>query len=274
MAHLRLFLVLAAFAGLGYLAYRQGWLPISFNQNTPSAQPTLGFEVHQSHRRRRHVVHGAQNLSEELALASRFRKPAPMSRSSSAMMAAIPPGSNALEIPGAPTPAPTAAGPKLPFPKSFEGCWEATITQPDDWTFGRGPIVKGWTPATHVLCFHYSGSGADVTFSTSAGYPVISDWLVSDNGIENGRADIMFSGDNFVVLRTTSSTELRMKVLGIIPGPTGIISSLTDFHCTHLPNDKLMVEASTVQRCRNAHSIDCDGDVWIKQSWHTEFGRQ
>jgi hypothetical protein len=274
MAHLRLFVVLAAFAGLGYMAYRQGWIPISLHQTTPAAQATLGFDVHQSHRHRRHGVHGRQGVGEEFALESRFRKPAPMPRSSAAVIAAIPPGHNALEIPAAPSAAPTAAGPQLPFPRSFEGCWEATITQPDEWTFGHGPMVKGWTPATHVLCFHYSGNTPEVTFSTSAGYPVVSDWLVSNNGIENGRADIMFSGDNFVVLRTTSSTQLRMKVLGIIPGPTGIINSLTNFHCTHLPDDKLRVEASTVQRCRDAHSIDCDGDVWITQSWHTEFSRQ
>jgi len=268
MSHLRLLLVLTAIAGLGYVAYRQEWLPISFNLLQPSAEPTLGFEV-RSHIRRRHITHAKQNLDEE-ALASRFPKPAPMSKSSAAILGAIPPGSNALKIQAAPT-----AAVQMPaFPKSFEGCWKATVEQPDEWTFGRGPIVKGWTPATHELCFHYSGDTPEVTFSTSAEYPLTSDWLVSNNAVENGRAQVMFSGDNFVVLRTTSSTVLHMKLLGILPGPAGIVTSLTDLHCTYLPSEKLLVEASTVQRCQNAHSIDCDGDVWIKQSWHTEFSRQ
>jgi hypothetical protein len=266
MSHLRLFLILAVFAGLGYVAYLHGWLPISFNQSTPSAEPTLGFEVRPNNRRR-HVTHGKQNLDEE-ALASRFPRPAPMSKSSAAILGPIPPGSNALKIPAAPTSA-------VQIPQSFEGCWKATVGQPDDWTFGHGPIVKGWTPATHELCFHNSGNTPEVTFSTSAEYPLFSDWLVSNNAVDNARAQVMFSGDNYVVLRAANSATLNTKLLGILPGPTGIITSLTDLHCTHLSTtDKLLVEASTVQRCQNAHSIDCDGDIWIKQSWHTEFSRQ
>jgi hypothetical protein len=267
MSHLRLFLILAAFAGLGYVAHLRGWLPISFNQPSPSAEPTLGFAVRPDNRRR-HVTHAKQNF-DEAALASRFPRPAPMSKSPPAILGAIPPGSNVLKAP-----APTVAVQVPPFPKSFEGCWKATVGQPDDWTFGRGPIVTGWTPATHELCFHNSGNAPEVTFSTSAEYPLTSEWLASNNTVDNARAQVMFSGDNFVVLRTVDSTTLNTKLLGILPGPTGIITSLTDLHCTHLSTDKLLVEASTVQRCANAHSIDCDGDIWIKQSWHTEFSRQ
>ena len=49
------------------------------------------------------------------------------------------PGSSMLEIPAAPaaTATSTASAPQPPFPKSFEGCWEATVTQPEAWTFGR-----------------------------------------------------------------------------------------------------------------------------------------
>jgi hypothetical protein len=275
MAHLRLFFVFAAMAALVYVAYRHGWIP-SFTNAVPSPEPTLGFSVSQS-KHGRHFAHRSRNFGQELA--SRWGKQggsARMPRSSATELAAIPHGPNALEIPQAPAPseAPTPAGPKLPFPKSFEGCWEATVTQPETWTFNRGPIVKGISPSTYTLCFHYSGNTPNVTFSTTAEYPVVSDWVVSHVGVENGHTDVLFSGDNFVVLRTTSSTPLQMKILNILPGPTGLITSRTDFHCTHLPNDKMLVEASTVQRCINAHSIDCDGDVWIKESWHTEFIRQ
>ncbi len=274
MAHLRLLLVFAAIAGLGYVAYRKGWLP-SFNTAVPSAEPTLGFTVHQG-RHSRHLAHRTRNLDRELA--SRWGKPQGsselMPRSSATQLASIPRGPNALDIPQAPTPVPPPAGPNLPFPKSFEGCWQATVTQPESWTFNRGPVVQGISPSTYPLCFHYAGNTPNVTFSTTAEYPVVSDWVVSHVGVENGHTDILFSGDNFVVLRTTSSTPLQMKILNILPGPTGMITSRTDFHCTHLPSDRMLVEASTVQRCINAHSIDCDGDVWIKESWHTEFSRQ
>ncbi len=274
MAHLRLLFVFAAIAALGYVAYRKGWLP-SFNTAVPSAEPTLGFTVHQG-RHSRHLAHRTRNLGRELA--SRWGKPQGssglMPRSSATQLASIPRGPNALEIPQAPTPVPTPAGPKLPFPKSFEGCWQATVTQPESWTFNRGPVVQGISPSTYTLCFHYAGNTPNVTFSTTAEYPVVSDWVVSHVGVENGHTDILFSGDNFVVLRTTSSTPLQMKILNILPGPSGLITSRTDFHCTHLPSDRMLVEASTVQRCINAHSIDCDGDVWIKESWHTEFSRQ
>jgi hypothetical protein len=280
MAHLRLFFVFVAMAALGYVAYRQGWVPISFTKAAPSPQPTLGFTVSQS-RHRKHVAHSNRNLGQELA--SRWERQGGKRRadlgpsgagpgSSATALAALHPGSNALEIPPVPAASSTPAAPTLPFPKTFEGCWEATVTQPESWTFVRGPIVKGISPSKYVLCFHYSGTVPQVTFSTTAEYPVVSEWVVSQVGVENGQTEVLFSGDNFVVLRTSSSTPLHMKVLGFFPGPTGIITSRTDFHCTHLPNDKMLVEASTEQRCKNAHSID--GDVWIKESWHTEFSRQ
>jgi hypothetical protein len=271
MAHLRLFLVFAAIAGLGYFAYRQGWVRIP-NGAAPAPQATLGFTI-QPGTHRHHLGRQGGNLGRELA--SRWQRGQRLRPKSSATeLAAIPHGPNALEISPAPSAAPTAAGPQLPFPKSFEGCWSATVTRPEAWTFFRGPIVQGISPSTYMLCFHYSGSAPDVTFSTTAEYPVVSDWVVSDVGVENGHTDVLYSGDNFVVLRTSSSTPLHMKILGVLPGPTGIIRSRTDFHCTHLADDKLLVEASTEQRCVNAHSIDCDGDVWIKESWHTEFSRQ
>lgn len=264
MSHLRILLILAVFAGLGYAAYRAGWIPV--NQPAPSAEPTLGFEVRPI--RRRHAEHH-RNLADD-TLSARFGKPAPMATASAAIVAAVPPSSNSSK---SLTP-PAIAAPVLAIPKDFEGCWAGTVAQPDDWTFGRGPIVKGWTPATHELCFHNSGNSPEVTFSTSAEYPLVSEWVVPDNGVENGHAQVIFSGDNFVVLRTTSSMPLNMKVLGFLPGPTGIITSLSDLHCTYLPSGKLLVEGSTVQRCNNAHSVKCDGDVWIRQSWHTEFSRQ
>ena len=277
MAHLRLFLVFAIFAGLGYAAYRQGWLPIHFNQEMPSPQATLGFMVHQGkHVRRRH---GGRSLGQELASRwgthggeSHF---APGSRVKE-LASLRKPGSSMLEIPAPPAASATstAAAPQPPFPKSFEGCWQATVTEPEAWSFVRGPVVKGISPSTYVLCFRYSGTTPQVTFSTTAEYPVVSDWVVSEVGVENGHTEVLYSGDNFVILRTSSSTPLHMKILSLFPGPTGLITSRTDFHCTHLPSDKLLVEASTEQRCTNAHSIDCDGDVWIKESWHTEFSRQ
>ncbi|GEM_PF-5286141 len=268
MAHLRLLLVFAVIGGLGYFAYREGWVRIAA-QGVPAAQPTLGFTIHESRHRR--LAH--ENLGRELARqwqqGRRFRP-----KSSATQLAAIAHGANALEIPAVPSPAASAVAPVLPFPKSFEGCWQATVTEPESWTFGRGPVVKGISPSTYVLCFRYSGKSPEVTFSTTAQYPVVSDWVESNVGVENERTDILYSGDNFVILRTASSTPLHMKILGVLPGPTGIIKSRTDFHCTHLSDDKLLVEASTVQRCVDAHSIDCDGDVWIKESWHTKFTRQ
>jgi hypothetical protein len=281
MAHLRLVFVFAAIGALSYAAYHQGWLPIHFNQAVPSPEATLGFTVHQTrHGRHRHVTH---NLGQELASRWGTHQGRPLP----SLAPNLPPGSPVKElaavqkpgsnlVPAAPSPeaTSTSAGPQLPFPRSFEGCWEATVTQPESWTFVRGPVVKGISPSTYVLCFRYRGTIPDVTFSTTAEYPVVSDWVVSQVGVENGHTEVLYSGDNFVVLRTSSSTPLHMKILSILPGPTGIITSRTDFHCTHLSSDKMMVEASTVQRCTNAHSIDCDGDVWIKQSWHTEFSRQ
>jgi len=266
--------VLAAIALLGYAAYRKGWLP-PLTQAVPAPEPTLGFTIHQG-KHPGHAAHRVGNLGRELA--SRWNRQGRSSRlppnSAATQLASIARGPNALEIPQAPSAAPTPGGPKRPFPKSFEGCWQATVTQPESWTFGRGPIVKGISPSTYTLCFHYSGNSPDVTFSTTAEYPVVSDWVVSHVGVEKGHTDVLFSGDNFVVLRTTSSTPLQMKILDILPGPRALITSRTDFHCTHLLNDKMLVEAATVQRCINAHSIDCDGDVWIKESWHTEFTRQ
>jgi len=273
MAHLRLFVVFAVIAGMGYLAYRQGWVRLP-NRAAPTAQPTLGFTV-QPGRHHHRFAHQGGNPGRELA--SRWQRHGAQSltpRSSATELASIPHGPNALEIPSEPSAAATAAAPPPPFPNSFLGCWSATVTQPETWTFVRGPVVKGISPSTYVLCFHYAGKTPEVTFSTTAQYPVVSDWVVSDVGVENERTNILYSGDNFVVLRTSSSTPLHMKILGLLPGPTGIIQSRTDFHCTHLPTDKLLVEASTEQRCVNAHSIDCDGDVWIKESWHTEFSRQ
>lgn len=180
------------------------------------------------------------------------------------------PGSSALEIPSIPKPEPN-----LPFPRDFEGCWQATMTQPDSWSYGRGPVVKGFSPTTYSLCFHYgSGNTADVTFSSSAEYPVVSDWVESKVGVEQSHTEILFSGANLVVLRTSSSLPFYEKTLGFLPGPSGLIASTADFHCNHLPNDKLLVEASVVRRCKNSHVIDCDGDVWIRESWHTEFTRQ
>jgi hypothetical protein len=276
MAHLRLLFVFAAIAALGYVAYRKGWMPIPFNQPGPSAAPTLGFNIQESkHVRHRHVGNLGQQLTAGWGKHRGHGKPPSLGPGAPVEeLASIPkPVPNALEIPGA---AATAApsGPKLPFPKSFEGCWTAYVTEPETWEFGRGPVVKGISPANIVLCFRYAGSFPQVTFSTTAEYPVVSDWVVSHVGVENGHTEILFSGDNFVVLRTSSTTPLQMKILDVLPGPTGIITSRTDFHCTHLPGDKLMVEASTIQRCINAHSIDCDGDMWIKESWHKEFSRQ
>jgi hypothetical protein len=279
MAHLRLFFVFAAIAALGYVAYRKGWMPIPFNQAAPSAAPTLGFNIQESrHTRHRHPGNIGQELGSGWGKHGRRSHPSSLGPGAPVQeLASIPkPGPNTLELPGAPATAPTAApaGAQLPFPKSFEGCWTAYITEPETWVFGRGPVVKGISPANIVLCFHYSGTTPEVTFSTTAEYPVVSDWVVSHVGVENGHTEILFSGDNFVVLRNSSSTPLQMKILDVFPGPTGLITARTDFHCTHLPNDKLMVEASTIQRCNNAHSIDCDGDMWIKESWHTEFSRQ
>ena len=169
----------------------------------------------------------------------------------------------------------SAAGPKLPFPRNFEGCWQAHMTQPDSWSFsGRGPVVQGISPTDYVLCFHYAGNSADITFSSSAEYPVVSDWVESKVGVEKSQTNVLFSGADIVVLRTASSVPLYEKTFGFLPGPSGLITSVIDFHCTHLPNDKLRVQASVVQRCNNSHAIDCDGDVWIRESWHTEFNRQ
>jgi hypothetical protein len=264
MSHLRLIVVLAAFAGLGYMAYRYGWLPASFNQAQPSAEPTLGFKVRAS--RRRHASRNAANPGMEASM-SGLRAPASSKASGTEHNA--PSGPNPLKTPG-----PTLAARTPAIPASFEGCWKGSVTKFDDWTFGRGPIVKGWSPASHELCFHNSGGAPEVTFSTSAEYPLVSDWVVSNNAVENGQAQIMFSGEDFVVLRTTGSATLATKLLGFLPGPTGIITSLTDLHCTHTAGDKLLVEGSTVQRCANAPSLKCDGDVWIRQPWHSEFTRE
>jgi hypothetical protein len=125
-----------------------------------------------------------------------------------------------------------------------------------------------------VLCFHQKGNAPEVSFSTTAEYPVISEWVVSHTGDESGQTQILFSSDDLVILKTLSRVPLHMKILGLLPGPTGMISSEANFHCTYLPTDKLRVEASVVRRCSDAHTIDCDGNVWIRESWHREFTRQ
>jgi hypothetical protein len=280
MAHFRLFFVFAAMAALGYFAFRQGWVHLSFSA-APTPQPTLGFEVRPRKRTRR-FAHTNRSLEQELAARGwgRMRKghntaelaPNP---SSTALAALRIPGHNALEI--GPASAPTASpvpGPKAAFPSTFEGCWQAQVDQPDDWSFNQGPVVKGWSPSTYVLCFRHSGGAPQVSFSTTAEYPVISEWVVSQTGGESSSTQILFSGDDFVVLRTSSTVPLHMKILGLLPGPTGIISSTADFHCSYQGPDRLWVEASVTRRCSNASTIDCDGNVWIHESWHREFTRQ
>jgi hypothetical protein len=278
MAHFRLFLVLAAIAALGYVAYQQGWVTRFAGMATPTPEPTLGFTVHRT-KRSRHIFHGNEGFPGPLAGHSRRQHGIPGSaatpNASSTNLAALHnPGSNSLEIPSAPSAGPTAGGPKLPFPRNFEGCWQAHMTQPDSWSFGRGPVVQGISPTDYVLCFHYAGNSPDITFSSSAEYPVVSDWVESKVGVEKSQTNVLFSGADIVVLRTSSSVPLYEKTFGFLPGPSGVITSVIDFHCTHLPNDKLRVQASVVQRCNNSHTIDCDGDVWIRESWHTEFTRQ
>src|SRR5260370_28952009 len=217
MAHLRLFLVLATMAALGYVAYRQGWVPISFMQGNPTPQPTLGFTVHQRKRLHR-CAHGNRKLSEEFAAERRERRARAMPRSSSTALAALRPGSNALEIPSAASPsASPAAGPKPPFPKTFEGCWEALVTQPDDWSVNKGPVVKVWSPSNYVLSFHQNANLPDVSFSTTTQYPVISEWVVSHTGGESGHTQILFSNDSFVIFKTLSNGPLPMKNLGLLP---------------------------------------------------------
>jgi hypothetical protein len=277
MAHFRLVLVLAVLAALGYVTYQQGWVAGFFPKEVPAPEPTLGFTVHRT-RRSRHIFHSNGSFPGLLAGHGhgQFRAPASPGASGTNLASIQKPGSNSLEIPSVPTAAPSvaAAGPKLPFPKSFEGCWEADINQRDSWSWGRGPVVQGWSPTTHVLCFHYAGNSANVTFSSTAEYPVVSEWVVSKVGDENSHTDVLFSDADLVVLRTSSTVPLHMKTLGFLPGPSGLITSVINFHCIHLPNDKLRVEASAVLRCSNSHTIDCDGDVWIRESWHSEFARQ
>jgi hypothetical protein len=282
MKQVRLFLVIAALVGLGYLAVHRGLVhDFSLVKARPSPSPT---PLRHAHRWRRHRHYAGRQKSEPWASASATEKhgagnvtvvPAVKGAGSPGGLAALhSPRPNALEIPSA------GSSPKPPevakngFPAQFEGCWEGTVDQPDTWEFGHGPILKGWEPATYQLCFRHSGAAPDVTFSTSSAYPVVSQWVVSNVGVENGHTQLLFSGDDFVVLRASTSTSLHMKILGFLPGPTGEISSKTDFHCTLLPNGKLRVEASVVQRCSGARSIDCDGDVWVTESWHTEFSRQ
>jgi hypothetical protein len=277
MAHFRLFLVLAVLAALGYVTYRQGWVAGFFPNEVPTPEATLGFAVHRS-KRSRHIFHGNGYFPGPLAGHGHRQHKAPaFPGPSGGNVAEIPkPGSNSLEIPSVPTAGPSvaAAEPKLPFPRNFEGCWQAHMTQPDSWSYGRGPVVKGISPTDYMLCFHYAGNSPDITFSSTAEYPVVSDWVESKVGVEQSQTDVLFSGGGILVLRTSSSVPLYEKTLGFLPGPTGLITSMIDFHCTHLPNDKLLVGASVVQRCNNSHAIDCDGDVWIRESWHMEFARQ
>lgn len=276
MKQVRLFLVIAALVGLGYFAVHRGLVhDFSLVKARPSPTPTHARHVH----RRRHHRHFAEReKAQPPGFAPEKHKsvavlPAARPTGSPAEVAALHPGSSTLQIPAAAgSPKPEAA--KTGFPASFEGCWEGTVNQPDTWEFGHGPILKGWAPADYVLCFHHSGTVPNITFSTSSAYPVVSDWVASHVGVENGHTKLLFAGDDFVVLRAFTSTSLHMKILGFLPGPTGEITSKTDFHCTHLPNGKLRVEASVVQRCSGASSIDCDGKVWVTESWHTEFSRQ
>jgi hypothetical protein len=280
MAHLRLFLVLAALAALGYMTYRQGWIAGFLAKAVPTPEPTLGFAVQRS-KRSHHIFHGNRGFPGPLArhhphgqLGSPGSGPTPAM--SGTKLASIPkPGSNSLEIPSVPKPeAKPATEPKLPFPRSFEGCWQAHMTKPDSWSYVRGPVVQGISPTDYVLCFHYAGNAPDVTFSSTAEYPVVSDWVESKVGVEKSHTDVLFSGSDVVVLRTTSSVPLYEKTFGFLPGPSGLITSMTDFHVSYLPDDQLLVGASVVQRCNNSHTIDCDGDVWIRESWHMEFTRQ
>ena len=135
MAHFRLFLVLAAIAALGYVAYQQGWVTRFAGMATPTPEPTLGFTVHRT-KRSRHIFHGNEGFPGPLAGHSRRQHgipaSAPTPNASSTNLAALHnPGSNSLEIPSAAcAPAVPAVGPKLPFPRNFEGCWQAHMTQP------------------------------------------------------------------------------------------------------------------------------------------------
>jgi hypothetical protein len=286
MRQIRLFFLIAAIVALGYAAVHRGLVhDFSLVTAPPSPSPTPFHRTHRA-RRTRHYARTNRSIPEAMALGrgleNRGTKGGPVAgaapKSSATALAALHnPASNALEIPsagGSSKPPAAASTPKPPFPNGFEGCWETVVSQPDAWDFNQGPVVQGWSPASYVLCFRRSGNSPQISFSTTSEYPVISDWVVSKTGGESSHTEVLFSGEDLVVLRTSSTVPLHMKILGFLPGPTGIISSRADFHCSYLPTDRLLVEASVVRSCSDASSIGCKGNIWIRESWHREFTRQ
>ena len=96
---------------------------------------------------------------------------------------------------------------------------------------------------------------------------------ITPNRVSDTHTEILFSSEDFIVLRAFGKLVLRNKILGFLPGPTALVSSQTDFHC-YLRGDKLLVEGSTVERCSDARTVGCSGKTWIRESWHTEFSKQ
>jgi hypothetical protein len=168
---------------------------------------------------------------------------------------------------------PAAIAAEKSLPKGFEGCWQGTVSQRDSWEEVEGPILKGWAPANYTLCLHRSGNSPEITFSRETAYLYTSEWVSPQTGLSDTHTEILFSSEDFIVLRAFGKLVLRNRILGFLPGPTALVSSQTDFHC-YLRGDKLLVEGSTVERCSDARTVGCSGKTWIRESWHTEFGKQ
>jgi hypothetical protein len=165
---------------------------------------------------------------------------------------------NALEIPQ--------------VPKVFEGCWDGTITEPDSWERVKGPRVARWIPKTERLCFKKTGDGPftitfhdtklDSDYASRMGYPV--------SNYDEQTELVSTDGYNEVSLHTVASFDEKTKILGLIWGSVTRVSTIREVNSFLVDGGTaLNVEASQVTRCRG--SWGCNGQVWIRATWHARF---
>ena len=192
---------------------------------------------------------------------------------------AVDPNGNVIEQgERAPTPPPREAPQnalEIPqVPKVFEGCWEGTITEPDSWERVQGPRVAGFIPKTERLCFKKIGEApftitfhdtrVDTDYASQHGYPV--------SNYDEQTDLVSTDGQNEVSLHQVASFDERGKILGLIPTGATRISVTADAHVLLVDSGAaLSVVASQVDRCSG--SLGCNGQVWVRATWHGRFSR-
>jgi len=163
-----------------------------------------------------------------------------------------------------------------PVPKEFEGCWEGTVSEPDSWQFLEGPRLAGWIPKTYRLCFRRTGNGPfmitfhdtklDTEFASERGYKI--------SNYDEQTSVVSTDGRYQVLLQSVARMDQHGKILGFLPGPTVTIAASTDMRCVLLSEDEAInVESSSVDRCSGSPSFGCNGQDWVKATWHAQFHR-